>query len=194
MLIWNKEDQELFTASWTKSLSDIFPDYESFVETYTGSGLPNRFKDLEFLKTIYFVLMGEYAASSIAAMSEDLFRVRFLTLVHAYGPQLERELQIQDDLLKMSTDELMVSSKAVYNTALNPSEAPSTDTIDELPYINQQNTTKHVRSKLDAYMLLEELLNDNLIKDFIKRFDHLFVRVLRTNNPLYYRTEVVDND
>lgn len=194
MLIWNNEDQELFTASWTKNLSDIFPDYESFLETYTGSGLPNRFKDLDFLKTIYFVLMGEYAASSIAAMSEDLFRVRFLTLVHSYGPQLERELQIQDDLLKMSTEELMVSSKAVYNTALNPSEAPSTDTIDELPYINQQNTTKHVRSKLDAYMMLEELLNDNLIKDFIKRFDHLFVRVLRTNNPLYYRTEVVDND
>lgn len=194
MLIWNNEDQELFTASWTKTLSDIFPDYESFLETYTGSGLPNRFKDLDFLKTIYFILMGEYSNSSIKAMSEDLFRVRFLTLVHAYGPQLERELQIQDDLLKMSTEELMISSKAIFNTALNPSEAPSTDTIDELPYINQQNTTKHVRSKLDAYMLLEELLNDNLIKDFIKRFDHLFVIVLRTNNPLFYKTEVVDND
>lgn len=190
MLIWNNEDQELFTNPWTKNLSDIFPDYESFVGAYTGSGLPNRFKDLDFLETIYFVLMGEYAASSIASMSEDLFKVRFLTLVHAYGPQLERELQIQDDLLKMSTEELMISSKAIFNTALNPSEAPSTDTIDELPYINQQNTTKHVRSKLDAYMLLEDLLNDNLIKDFINRFDHLFVRVLRTNNPLYYKTEV----
>lgn len=191
---WTNMDQQLFTQQYTKTLSQIYPEYDVFAADYLDSGLPNRFKDTDFLKTIYFVLMGEYAHSSIMAMSEDLFRARFLTMIHGYGPQLERELKMQDTLLQMDDAELMVSSKAIYNSSLNPSTAPTTDTLDELPTINQQNTTKHVRSKLDAYEYLGNLLDDDLISKFIKRFNKLFVRVLRTNNPLYYTTEVEVDD
>ena len=190
MMDWTNMDQQLFTNQYTKTLSDIYPTYEDFVNEYQTCGLPNRFNDINFLQTIYFVLMGEYAASSIMALSEDLFRARFLTMIHSYGPQLERELQIQDNLLKMSDSDLMVSSKAIYNTSLNPSTAPTTDTLDELTTINQQNTTKHVRSKLDAYDYLGQLLDDDLISKFVNRFSKLFVRVLRTNSPLYYTTTI----
>ena len=89
----------------------------------------------------------------------------------------------------MTDDELRISSKAIYNSSFNPSTAPTTNTQDELTTINQQNVTKHVRSKLDAYALLNDLLDDNITKQFIKRFDHLFVKVLMTNNPLFYETE-----
>lgn len=191
---WTNMDQQLFTQQYTKTLSQIYPEYELFAMDYMQSGLPNRFKDTEFLKTIYFVLMGEYAASSIMAMSEDLFRARFLTMIHSYGPQLERELAMQDTLLQMDDTELMISSKAIYNSSLNPSTEPTTDTLEELPTINQQNVSKHVRSKLDAYEYLESLLDADLISKFIKRFNKLFVRVLRTNNPLYYETEVEVDD
>ena len=187
---WTNMDQQLFTNQYTKTLSEIYPTYEDFVNEYQNCGLPNRFNDINFLQTVYFVLMGEYAASSIMALSEDLFRARFLTMIHSYGPQLERELQIQDNLLKMSDNDLMVSSKAIYNTSLNPSTAPTTDTLDELTTINQQNTTKHVRSKLDAYDYLGQLLDDDLISKFVNRFSKLFVRVLRTNSPLYYTTTI----
>lgn len=183
-------NQQLFTGQYTKTLSMIYPTYEEFLGDFTGSGLPNTFKDAEFLKTIYLVLMSEYMNSSIMSFSEDQFRLKFLTRIMSYGPQYEREFGIQTDLLSLSNEELQVSAKAIYNTAMNPSEAPTTDTLDELPTINQQNTTKHVRSKLDAWALLKELADDSITKKFIKRFDDLFVRVLMTNNPLWYTTNI----
>ena len=182
-------NQQLFTEQYTKTLSDVYPNYDLFMEDYEGIGLPQRLKNKDFLKTIYVLLMGEYGSSSMMSLSEDLFRVRLFTLVMSYGPQYEKELDIQDKLLAMTDEDLQTSSKAIYNTSINPSTAPSTDTFDELPTINQQNVTKHKRSKMDAYAFLHSLLDADLTQRFIKRFDHLFVRVLRTNKPLYYKTE-----
>lgn len=183
-------NQQMFTGQYTKTLSMIYPSYDKFYEEFTSVGLPNTFKEQDFLKTIYLVLMSEYMNSSIMSLSEDQFRLKFLTRVMSYGPQFEREFGIQSELLALSNEDLQVSAKAIYNTALNPSEAPSTDTLDELTTINQQNTTKHVRSKLDAWALLKELADDGITKKFIKRFDDLFVRVLMTNNPLWYTTNI----
>lgn len=183
-------NQQMFTGQYTKTLSMIYPSFEKFLGDFTDSGLPNTFKEQDFLKTIYLVLMSEYMNSSIMSMSEDQFRLKFLTRIMSYGPQFEREFGIQSELLALSNEDLQVSAKAIYNTALNPSEAPSTDTLDELTTINQQNTTKHVRSKLEAWGLLKELADDGITKKFIKRFDDLFVRVLMTNNPLWYTTNI----
>lgn len=182
--------QQLFTQQYTRTFSQIYPNYEEFFTDWTSTGLPMTLRDSSFLPTIYLLLMGEYAYSSIMSMSEDQFKLKLFTLIMAYGGQYERELDIQKKLITMTDEELQVSSKAIYNTSLNPSEAPTTNTIDELTTINQQNVTKHIRSKLDAYALLEGLLDADLTKKFIKRFDHLFVRVLRTNNPLYYTTNI----
>ena len=187
-------NQQLFTQQYTRSFSNIFPTFEDFSTSYTDSGLPNTLQDTSFLQTIYLVLMGEYASSSIMSFSEDQFRLKLFTLIMSYGAQYEREFTMQSDLLSMSIDELQTSSKSIYNSSLNPSTAPTTDTMDELPTINQQNVTKHKRSKLDAYALLLDLMDADVTKRFIKRFDHLFVRVLRTNQPLFYTTEVNTED
>lgn len=182
--------QELFTNQYTKTLSDVYPEYSDFQSDYENLGIPMRLKDPSFLKTIYVLLMGEYGHSSMAALSEDLFRLRLFTLIMSYGPQYERELDIQNKLLAMSDEELQVSSKAVYNTSLNPSEKPSTDSLEILDTINQQNVTNHIRSKLDAFAFLRDVLDADLTKEFIKRFDHLFVRLLNNiGNQLYYKTE-----
>ena len=194
-MMWNDLNQQLFTQQYTQTFSNIYPTYEDFLNDYNNLGIPQRLKEVSFLETIYILLMGEYANSSIMALSEGQFRLRLFTLIMSYGPQYERELGVQTTLLNMSDEELQVSSKAIYNSSFNPSEAPTTDTLDELTTINQQNVTKHKRSKLDAYAMLMDLLDADLTKNFIKRFDHLFVRILRTNQPLYYTTEVqLDNE
>jgi hypothetical protein len=187
-------NQQLFTNQYTQTFSNVYDTYDKFLNDYQNLGIPQRLKNTDFLKTIYILLAGEYASSSIMSFSEDQFRLKLFTLVMSYGPQYEKELDIQDKLLAMTDEELQVSSKAIYNSAFNPSVEPSTDTMDELQTINQQNVTKHKRSKLDAYALLTDLLNADLTKQFIKRFDHLFVRVLRTNQPLYYTTTIQDTE
>ena len=187
--------QELFTQQYTKTFSQIFPSYEAFAGDWASIGLPNTLQESDFLKTIYILLMGEYASSSIMNMSEAQFRIRFWSRVMSYGGQYERELKMQQKLLSMSDEELQISSKVIYNTSLNPSTEPSTDTMYELPTINQQNTTNHKRSLLNAYGFLEELLDDSLTKKFVRRFKDLFVvNCYNVGNQLYYRTMEGDNE
>ena len=185
-------NQQLFTKQYTRTFSEIYPNFISFQDDYENLGLPQRLSSVNSLMTIYILLMGEYASSSIMSLSEDQFRIRLFTRIMAHGPQYERELQIQDVLLHMDDEELQDSSKAIYNTAFNPSTEPDTDTDEFIQTINQQNVTKHKRSKLTAYSYLMDLLDANLTQKFIKKFDDLFVRVLRTIDPLYYETEGED--
>lgn len=182
-------NQQLFTGQYTKTLSMIYPSYDKFYEEFTSVGLPVNFKEPDFLKTIYLVLMSEYMNSSIMSLSEDQFRLKFLTRVMSYGPQYEREFGIQQSLMGLSDEDLQLSAKAIYNTAMNPSTGPI-EPGEEIDTVNQQSVARHVRSKLDAWAMLKELADDGITKKFVKRFDDLFVRVLMTNNPLWYTTNI----
>lgn len=190
--MWNNE---LFTAPYTKTFSEAYPTYDLFLSDYNGFDLKSvPFKNTDFLKTIYTILMGEYASSAIMNMSEPQFKIRLFTRIMAHGPQYERELDIQAKLLSMDDSEIQVSAKAIYNTSLNPSRKPTTHTLEELTTINQQSVTNHVRSKLDAWDYLGQLMDDDITKRFVKKFNDLFVVVLKTNNPLWYTTKEEDYD
>lgn len=177
------------TGMWTKTFSDVYSSYEDFVNDYNlfSALTVIPFKDNSFLEHIYLSLMGEYASNNLSNMSEDQFKIRFWTRVNQYGPQYERELTIQKDLVQITEDELTKSSSVIYNSAINPSQSvedPSNTLIKEL---NTQNTTFHKRSKLDAYAYLKDLLNGgtDLTKQFIKRFKDLFTVVLVGPELLY---------
>ena len=43
--------------------------------------------------------------------------------------------------MNLSEEDIRLGSKAIYNQALNPQTEPSTKSLEELTYINQQNTT-----------------------------------------------------
>lgn len=190
-------DNNIFTEPWTKTFSQIYPDYDGFLSDHGTFGLNKiPFQDNSFLKTIYMILMGEYGSSAIMNMTVDLFKIRLFTAIMSHGPRLERELDIQAKLLAMSDEDLQVSAKTIYNVAANPSIAPTTDTLDELPTINQQTVTNHKRSKLDAWAYLESLIRDDLVSRFVRRFAYLFTVIPKTNNPLYYVTneEEEEND
>ena len=182
-------DNNMFTEPWTKTFSQIYSSYDEFFQDYEGFGLNKiPFKDASFLKTVYLVLMGEYGSSPIINLTEDLFKIRLFTSVMAHGPKFERELDIQAKLLAMSDEDLQISAKTIFNVATNPSVEPSTNTIEELPTINQQTVTNHKRSKLDAWAYLENLLRDDLPSRFVRKFSYLFTVIPKTNNPLYYIT------
>lgn len=84
----------------------------------------------------------------------------------------------------MDIEELQKSSMAIYNHSMNPSTAPGTTTDDILKTINDQNVTKHKRSKTDAYALLLSLLEDDVTGVFLDKFKKLFLIVVSPENPL----------
>ena len=95
-----------------------------------------------------------------------------------YGPTWEKRLDIQEKLRNISDDELRLGSKAIYNHALNPSTAPSTQALEELSYINDQSTSNYRKSKMDAYM------------QYLKKNDHFTYKIYLKeiwswwNNPM----------
>ena len=193
MITNNGYNQQLFSQQWTSSLSELYPTYTEFLNDYNTIGLKElEFENPDFLRTIYFLLMGEYGASAIQSLSPDLFKVRFFTRIMAYGPLYEKQMAHQKTLLSLTDDELRVSAKAIHNSARNPSQKPPTNSEEILPYIDAQSTTNHQRSLMDAYAYFDDVADDSLTKKFIKRFDDMFVIITRTNSPLWYITNEGD--
>ena len=73
---------------------------------------------------------------------------------------------------------------------MNPGTAPSTSSLEELPGIDDQNTTQYKKNKLDAYANLMGLLEKDVTEEFLSKFKSLFLKFVEREIPLWYITEV----
>ena len=81
------------------------------------------------------------------------------------------------------------ASKVIYNHAYHDGTEPSTDTLEELPAINEQNTNNYLKNKLEGYANLTALLDTDVTQDFISKFKNLFLVIVEPELPLWYITE-----
>lgn len=172
----------------TRRFKEIFSSTEEFITEFRASDLNLEELTDSSLKYIYALLYAKYGNSCIASYDETQFKYGVWSRIFTHGPSWFRRLEVQAELRKLSIDDLQLGAKAVYNTALNPSSAPSTNTTEELTYINQQNTTKYKKSKLEAYAGLEELLKTDITESFISGFNKLFITIVQPDRPLWYIT------
>lgn len=172
----------------TRTFSQIWNNEEIFEEEYNNNGIPVSISTVS-IKTLFYLLYARYGNSSVASSDETQFKYKVFSTIFMYGPAWEKRLDIQKKLLNLSEEEIMKGSTAIYNTALNPSSAPSTSTLEELPFISQQNATKYKKSKVDAYATLYSLIETDVTEQFIGRFKKLFITVVEPNSPLWYKTE-----
>ena len=73
---------------------------------------------------------------------------------------------------------------------MNPGTAPSTSSLEELPGIDDQNTTQYKKNKLDAYANLMGLLEKDVTEEFLSKFKNLFLKFVEREIPLWYITEI----
>lgn len=194
----------LYSNSRTRKFSDIWDREETFVNDYEAFNDGNNTFALNSLSdssivALYYLLYSRYGNSSVASADETRFKYNLFTIIFAYGPTWEKRLEIQSELRKMDLDELRKGGKAIYNTALNPSQPVSggagapigqgTNTLEELTYINQQNTTNYKKSKIDAYQMLITLLDTDVTMEFLDKFKKLFKQGVVNELPLYYVSE-----
>ena len=178
----------------TKKFTDFYPNSKDFVNDYHLCGIPSTITD-DTATTLYYLLYARYGNSHIISSDENQFKYKMFSIIFQYGPTWEKRLDIQNKLRNLTEDELMRGTKAIYNTANNPGTEPSTGSLEELPYINNQNTTGYKKSKMDAYANLLALLDTDVTEDFIKKFGKLFITILEPREPLWYGTEIgEDND
>lgn len=178
----------------TRTFNDIYPTFDDFKDDtaiYNSIGLNPNFKETTN-QTLFYLLSARYGNSSVANSDESQFKLKLFSTIFQYGPTWEKRLSIQTDLRALTEDELLTGNKAIYNHSFNPSTAPSTDTLDELPTINDQNVTKYKKSKMDAYANLMALLEKDVTEEFMNKFKKLFLIIVEPQLPLWYLTELED--
>ena len=105
------------------------------------------------------------------------YKVKFFATLWQYGPKWSLDVQIQAKLRGLGLDsnsEIYKGSKAIYNHAEHPETAPSTDSLEELEYINSQQTTNYKKSTLEGLASLVDLLRNDVTENFINQFKKLF--------------------
>ena len=189
----NQMCNSLYGNFRTRKFTDIYDSADVFIDDYNSNGIQPIISD-KSITTLYYLLYARYGNSHIASSDETQFKYKLFTLVFMYGPTWEKRLEIQEKVRGLSLDEIMDGGKAIYNHSFNPSTAPSTDTLDELPTINDQNVTKYKKNKMDAYNILTTLLETDVTGAFLDKFKSLFLTIVEPELPLWYVTNLYDQE
>lgn len=189
--MWNNS---LYGNFRTRTFAEIFPSSDEFSQFYAECGIPTKllqgteYEDYS-IETIYALLVSYYANNCIKSSDENRFKLELMTIIFQYGAIWQKEMATQEKILNLTDDELLVGSKAIYNQARNPSTIPSTGTLQELPYIDNQNTTQYAKPKGEGYSALSAYLDPNITRRFMDKFKKLFIIVLYPSEALWYVEE-----
>lgn len=175
-----KYDSPIFTEVWD--------NVDDFLEDYNDIGIPAKISQ-EKVTTLFYLLYAKYGNSTIAFTDVEQFKYNIMSTIFMYGPTWEERLLLQEKLRGLSDEEIMQGSKAIYNSALNPGTTPSTSDLEELNFINSQNTTNYKKSKMEAIALKWDLLATDVTNDFLTKFKPLFRKILDPLNGVQFITE-----
>ena len=157
---------------------EIFETSSDMITGYKASPLYiNELTD-EVLAVVYALVVAKYGENPISNKTVDLFKNKFYSILFKFGPTWYKKLTLQKNLRALTDTELMLGTTTIYNRASNPEQAPSTDTLDELTYINDQNTQKFKKNKSTAYAELYTLLRDDVTDSFINQFRICFRNIV----------------
>lgn len=183
----------LYGSYRQKRFTDVYERVEDFLADYKDCGIPTTISD-NSAQTLFYLLYGSYGNDVVASSDINRFKYKLFSIIFQYAPNWEKQLEIQNKLRGLTEDDIRLGSRQIYNTAQNPSTEPSTDTTDELQYINNQNVTKNQRGVLEGYATLLSLLRTDVTQEFLNRFRKLFLTIVQPEEPLLYITEVDNND
>lgn len=163
-------------------------DADAFLTDCKASGIPLKISD-ESATTLYWLLLAEFANSTIANRDENQFKNRLYATIFRYGPTWEKRLEIQEKVRNLTEDEISTGMKQIINKAEHPGTLPSTSSLEALQLISEQNVVNSKRDKLTGYNNLLALLETDVTAAFIDRFRPLFMKVVAPEMPLLYRNE-----
>ena len=176
--------------------TDVWDDVDKFKQDLAESPFAGSLSTSspDNVSLVFYLLYARYGNNPIANEDINQWKFKIFSVIFQYGPTWQKRLDIQNKLRAISDDDLLKGAKAIYNTALNPSTAPSTSTLDELTYINGQNTTNYKKSKMDAYAQLLGLLEVDVTEEFLVKFKRCFKQFVAPERPLLYVDEVEEED
>ena len=172
------------------SFGEVFPSAADFLEGYKNCGITPLIKD-ETVNLLFYLLYAKYGSTPIRTNDTNLFAYKMYLTIFQYGPTWEKKMEIQEKLRSLSLEggELFYGATAIHNHAAHDGSAPTTQTLTELPFIDNQNTTKYQKSKAEGLSILTDLLEADATEDFLRRFSRLFSQFLKPDKPALFITE-----
>ena len=154
----------------TKTFSQIWDSYDKFKEDYDAYAvlMTNNiapFKDVNNARATYYLLYARYGNNPIANNA------------------------IQKTLRDLSEADLIQGAKQIYNHAFNPSTAPSTNDLEELTFINDQNVSNNKKAKMEAYSILWTNLHVDATDEYLNKFKDCFSRFVGDQKPILFVEE-----
>lgn len=188
-------NSEMLPMYDTKTFAQIYKTDDDFYAAYQAyESILGLNLNESRVKLIYLLLSARYANSPIANYDETQFERKVFTTIYMYAPTWIKRLDIQEKLRGLSDDDLITGTKAIFNHAYNPGTAPSTSSLEELEYINEQNSTNYKKSKMEAYATLWELLATDVTSEFISKFQPLFMMFTNPSIDYIYVTNLDDSE
>jgi len=183
---------EMLPQYSTILFTDVWDDVDTFKFDLANSPFASCISasNPDNVSLVFYLLYARYGNNPIANRDINQWKYKIFSIMFQYGPTWEKRLDIQSKLRAISDEDLLKGSKAIFNHAFNPSTAPSTASLDELTYINDQSTSNYKKSKMDAYMQLWELLDNDVTEDFIKKFKVCFKIFVSSERPLLFVTDL----
>ena len=191
---------ELIPQYGTVTFVDIWDDVADFKSDLADSPFDGCIKDgsgtgdPDNVSLVFYLLYARYGNNPIANYDINQWKFKIFSTMFQYGPSWEKRLDIQDKLRGLSEADIIAGSKAIYNNALNPSTAPSTGSLEELSFINSQNTTNYKKSKMEAYAQLWNLIETDVTEEFLLKFKKCFKIFVSAEQPLLYVTDEEEDE
>lgn len=185
--------QNLYGNYRNKKFTDVWNEAADFIADYNNNGITVTISETS-CTLLYYLLYARYGNSTIASSDQNQFKYKVFSTIFMYGPTWEKRLELQKDIRDLTLEEVQMGGKAIYNTALNPNQAPTTSSLEELKYIDHQNTSNFVKSKVEAYAIIINLLQTDVTEEFIGQFKKLFLTVVSPELPLWYTTKEEEDD
>lgn len=168
-------------------------DADAFLTEAKSNGIPLKISDTT-TTTLYWLLLAEFANSTIANADENQFKNRLFATIFRYGPTWEKRLEVQDKIRALTDEEIARGAKQIINKAEHPGTEPSTSSLEELTFIHEQNVVNYKRDKLTGYSNLIALLETDVTAAFIDRFRPLFLKCVAPQHPVLYRNEIEEDE
>ena len=130
------------------------------------------------------MLYARYGNSPISNTDENQAKFKLFGVIWQYGPSWEKKLEIQANLRGLTEAELREGALSIYNHAFNPSTEPSTQELEELTHINDQNVTNNKKAKMEAYSILWANLHVDSTDEYMNKFKNCFSRFVGNQFPL----------
>lgn len=177
----------------TKTFAQVYSSYEEFKKDYDAlitlvSGRVQPLTEANAQATFY-LLFARYGNNPIVNFDITQFKMKLMSVIATYGPVWEKKKAIQKSLRDLSEADLLQGAKQIYNHAFNPSTEPSTQELEELTHINDQNVTNNKKAKMEAYSILWANLHVDATDEYLNKFKNCFSRFVGDQCPILFAVE-----